>query len=58
MQVIENNYKKPSWRTVCPKCKSVLEYDSDDVISHESMFFYLHYIKCPCCKRNIDVEQW
>ena len=33
------------WKIVCPHCNSVLEYSKDDVIIHESYFFYLHYIK-------------
>lgn len=58
MRIIKNNYKKPSWKIVCPKCQSVLEYNKNDVITHDSVFFYLHYIVCPCCKENIDVRHW
>ena len=57
-RVIEDNYKEQTWKIVCPHCNSVLEYTSDEVISHESMFFYLHYIKCPRCKKSVDVIHW
>jgi hypothetical protein len=57
MKVLENN-KKESWKIVCLYCNSILEYDQNDVIKKESYFFYLHYIKCPCCKNNIDVIHW
>lgn len=59
MEVIENNFvKQQSWKIVCDYCNSVLEYDRKDVIIKESQFFYLHYIKCPCCGKNIDVKHW
>lgn len=58
MKVIENNKKPESWKIVCPYCQSILEYDKKDVISKESYFFYLHYIKCPCCNKDIDVDKW
>lgn len=59
MKVIENNHKEPtSWKIVCPKCNSVLEYDKEDVIKKESYFFYLHYINCPCCGKPVDVVHW
>ena len=58
MKIIENNYKEPVWKVVCGSCNSVLEYEKKDVIIHESHFFYLHYIKCPCCGKSIDVKHW
>ena len=58
MKVIENNFTEPVWKIVCPKCNSVLEYGKSDVISHESYFFYLHYIECPCCGSDVDVKYW
>ena len=58
MKIIENNYKEPAWEVTCGNCKSVLEYKKRDVIIHESHFFYLHYIKCPCCGKSIDVKYW
>lgn len=59
MKIIENNYKEQkTWKVVCEKCDSVLEYEKGDVIIKESHFFYLHYIKCPCCGASIDVKHW
>ena len=58
MKVIENNYNEETWKIVCPKCNSVLEYNKNDVIKKESYFFYIHYIKCPCCNGVIDVKNW
>lgn len=58
MKIIENNHQKPSWKVVCDNCNSVLEYEKSDVISEETYFFYLHYIKCPCCGAGIDVKHW
>lgn len=59
MKVIENNNNtSKTWKIVCPHCNSILEYSKDDVIVNESYFFYLHYINCPCCKKNIDVQNW
>lgn len=59
MKVLENNYnEQKTWKIVCPKCNSVLEYNKQDVISKESYFFYLHYIKCPCCGKDVDVKHW
>lgn len=59
MRLIENNHEeKKSWKIVCPNCNSVLEYEKEDVIIKGSMFFYFHYIKCPCCGKTIDVENW
>ncbi len=58
MKVIENNHKDASWKIVCDECNSVLEYEKSDVIIKESHFFYLHYIKCPCCGASVDVKHW
>ena len=59
MKVIENNNKEvKAWKIVCDKCNSVLEYTKEDVIIYESHFFYLHYIKCPCCGEDVDVKHW
>ena len=59
MKVIEDNSTKiKSWKIVCDECNSVLEFNRNDVISKESHFFYLHYIKCPCCGKDIDVKHW
>lgn len=58
MKIIENNKKPDSWKIVCPECNSVLEYEKKDVIIHESYFFYLHYIECPCCGKSVDVKHW
>lgn len=55
MKVLEDNNKQKSWKIVCPKCDSVLEYEKEDVVIHESYFMFLHYIQCPCCGKNIDV---
>lgn len=56
MKVIENNHHETkSWKIVCEKCNSVLEYEKEDVINSESNF---HYIKCPCCGASIDVKHW
>ena len=56
MKIIENNWvESPSWKIVCPQCNSVLEYNREDVISQESRFFYLQYIKCPCCHKSVEV---
>lgn len=60
MDVIKNNckVKERVWNVVCPHCDSILRYSAQDVIKHESHFFYLHYIKCPCCGKDIDVANW
>jgi len=59
MKIIENNcQERKSWKIVCNNCDSILEYNKEDVIKKESQFFYLHYIKCPCCGENIDVVHW
>ena len=48
----------PTWKVICPHCDSILEYSKNDVIKHESYFFYLHYINCPNCKKDVDVQHW
>jgi hypothetical protein len=59
MKIIENNHsEKKSWHAVCDFCDSVLEYSKEDVTIKESHFFYLHYIKCPCCGKSVDVKHW
>ena len=59
MKVIENKYpQEESWKVICPHCQSILEYTKADVKSHESMFFYLHTIECPCCHKTVDVQKW
>lgn len=60
MKVIKNNStkKKENWNIVCPHCDSILNYNKKDVIIKDTYFFYLHYIKCPCCKKSVDVEHW
>lgn len=59
MKILENNFNEvKTWKIVCPSCNSVLEYEKSDVIIHESHFFYLHYIKCPCCGKSVDVAHW
>lgn len=59
MKVLENNYnEQKTWKVVCPKCNSVLEYEHNDVTIKESYFFYLHYITCPCCGKYVDVKHW
>ena len=59
MEVIKNNAKeKTSWNIVCPYCDSILNYSKSDVVIKESYFFYLHYIKCPCCEKSVDVKHW
>jgi len=60
MKIIENNNQpeQTSWKSVCPHCNSILEYDKSDVNIKESRFFYLHWIVCPCCKHDVDVQHW
>lgn len=58
MEIIENNHKEENWVVRCGHCDSLLRYDKKDVIIHESHFFYLHYIKCPCCGHDVDVDKW
>ena len=57
MKVIKNNFKEPnSINTVqkieCTYCKSILEYDNNDIIT-ERRIDGKQYIICPCCNTTI-----